>query len=47
MLWLDPQLEHAETCSNAAGTREHYGCVMKLAERPTDVAEIASTQMET
>ena len=30
MLWrsfLDPQLEHAETCSNAEATRRHYACV--------------------
>ena len=41
MLWgsfPDPQLEHAETCSTAEATREHYACVhavvcgMKLAD---------------
>ena len=36
--FLDPQLEHAETCSSAEATRGHYACVhavvsgMKLAE---------------
>ena len=25
--FLDPQLEHAETCSNAEATRVHYACV--------------------
>ena len=25
--FLDPQLEHAETCSNAEATREHHVCV--------------------
>ena len=36
--FLDPQLEHAETCSNAEATREHFACVhavvcgMKLAD---------------
>ena len=26
-LFLDPQLEHAETCSNAKATRQHHACV--------------------
>ena len=36
--FLDPQLEHAETCSTAEATRGHYECVhavvcgMKLAD---------------
>ena len=36
--FLDPQLEHAETCTTAEATREHYACVhavvcgMKLAD---------------
>ena len=36
--FLDPQLEHAETCSTAEATRGHYACVravvcgMKLAD---------------
>ena len=38
MPMLDPQLEHAETCSTAEATREHHACVhasvcgMKLAD---------------
>ena len=37
--FLDPQLEHAETCSNTEATREHYACVhavvcgLKLTDR--------------
>ena len=29
---LDPQLEHAETCSTAEATRGHYACVRSLVE---------------
>ena len=29
---LDPQLEHAETCSTAEATRGHYACVRALVE---------------
>ena len=43
--FLDPQLEHSETCSNAEATRGHYACVhamvcgMKLAD-PGITAEL-------